>query len=185
MAVETPPRMDADAFLAWAVARGDAARHELAGGEVVAMPPERAGHARMKFALARALEDAVARTGRPCEVFTDGMAVRIDSANVFVPDGSLRCGPRLSDDTIDFSDPVVVAEVLSPSTQAQDTGGKLEAYFRLESLAHYLIVKTDPPAVIHHAREAGGIRTTIRREGDLSLDPPGVALSLDAVFRRG
>jgi Uma2 family endonuclease len=74
---------------------------------------------------------------------------------------------------------------LSPSTRGRDSGAKLEDYFRLPSVRHYLIAKADTRSVIHHARdEAGTIATTILGGGRLRLDPPGIDLDLDRVFAR-
>ncbi|MCB1884550.1 MAG: Uma2 family endonuclease [Geminicoccaceae bacterium] len=177
------PKMTADAFLAWAMEQPPGRRHELDAGEVVAMAPERAAHARVKHRVARCLEDGIAGAGLPCEVFPDGMAVRIDDATVYEPDALVRCGEPLADDAVDLDDPVIVVEVLSPSTRARDSGAKLEGYFKLKTLRHYLIVKTDTRAVIHHAREDGGrIRTSIVTGGELRLDPPGVEVGLEAIF---
>lgn len=82
-----------------------------------------------------------------------------------------------------MSDATVVVELLSPSTRARDAGAKLEDYFRLASLHHYLLVKTDTRAVIHHARdEAGRITTSILRSGVIELDPPGLRVPLEALF---
>ena len=184
MSVPKPLRMTADEFLAWALEQPHG-RYELAAGEVIAMAPERAAHALVKLAAARALEDAVAAAGLPCQVFPDGMAVRIDDATVYEPDASLRCGPKLPEDAVELADPMAVVEVLSPSTRAQDSGAKLEAYFRLASVRHYLIVNTATRAVIHHARgPEGAIATRIRAEGELRLDPPGIALSTADFFAR-
>jgi Uma2 family endonuclease len=73
------------------------------------------------------------------------------------------------------SDPVIVAEVLSLSTSARDVGAKLEGCFRLPSLRHYLIVRTEDVAVVHHERgEDGIILTRIVREGPILVGPPGI-----------
>ena len=58
-----------------------------------------------------------------------------------------------------------VVEVVSPSSRARDVGAKLEECFRLPSVRHYLIDKTDSRNVIHHYREdtAGEIKTCILR----------------------
>ena len=179
-----PLRMTADEFLAWATEQKG--RFELASGEVVAMAPELAAHALAKLAVARALGDAVREARLPCQVFPDGMAVRVDEATVYEPDASLRCGSRLDDDAVEFRDPVVVVEVLSPSTRARDAGAKLADYFRLSSVRHYLILRTDTRQAIHHARGADGVITTaILTEGELRLDPPGIAIALEAVFAQG
>jgi Uma2 family endonuclease len=174
--------MTADAFIDWAMAQ-PTGRYELVAGEVVAMSPERVGHARVKFAAARAMDRAVRDAGLPCEVFPDGVSVVIDDATVYEPDALLRCGEPLDRDVIRISDPVVVVEVLSPSTQAADLGGKLDGYFRLASVRHYLIVKTATRSVIHHRRDdAGDLRTAILTAGALALDPPGLRLDVEALF---
>ena len=184
MTLPRPLRMTADEFLAWATEQDG--RFELASGEVVAMAPERAAHNLVKFEICRALKDAMRDASLPCQVFPDGMAVRVDEATVYEPDASLRCGSRLEDDAVEFSDPVVVVEVLSPSTRARDAGAKLADYFRLPSVRHYLILRTDARSAIHHARgEDGVITTRILTKGGLHLDPPGIALALEAVFAEG
>lgn len=182
MTVLKPLRMSADEFLIWAM--DQSGRYELAEGEVVAMAPERAGHARTKNAALRSLERAIEVAQLNCEAFPDGMAVRIDDRTILEPDASVRCGGRLDADAIEFSDPVVVVEVLSPTTRAYDLGGKVEAYFRLASVRHYLIVKTDTRSVIHHSRVGDGtIVTRIVTEGILDLDPPGISIATNEIFR--
>lgn len=183
MTVPARRRMTADEFLAWAMAQPEGARYELVAGEVVAMAPERAAHGRAKLAAVDALRAAVARAGLTCEAFVDGMAVRIDDATVYEPDVLLRCGAPVADDCLEIGDPVVVVEVLSPSTGHKDTGGKLDDYFRLSSVRHYLIVKTSNRTLIHHRRDdAGELQTRILREGTLELQPPGLALNIAALF---
>ncbi|MGE0789030.1 MAG: Uma2 family endonuclease [Sandaracinaceae bacterium] len=54
--------------------------------------------------------------------------------------------------------PNVIVEVLSPSTRGRDAGAKLDDYFRLGSLVHYLRVKTENRTVIHHQRRDPGTR---------------------------
>src|SRR5512143_3853927 len=112
------------------------------------------------------------------------MAVEIDDGTVYEPDALIRRGERLDDDTVKITDPLIVVEVLSPSSQARDAGAKLADYARLPSLRHYLIVDIKTRAVIHHRiGEAAGIRTRILREGALDLDPPGIRIDLVAVFK--
>lgn len=177
-----PPRMTTDEFIAWAMEQ-PAGRYELAAGEVVAMAPERAAHNRAKSELFLRLRAANSGRGLSCEAFSDGMAVRVDNHTIYEPDVSVRCGRRLGDGAIGFSDPVIVAEVLSPSTRAQDSGAKIADCFRLPSLRQYLILRTDARAVIHHRRdEAGIIFSAELREGTLALDPPGRSLDVAALF---
>ncbi len=75
------------------------------------------------------------------------MAVALDEATTYEPDALVRCGPPLPDDAVTLTDPVIVVEVLSPSTRASDAGTKLDDYVRLHSLRHYLIVKAENRSV--------------------------------------
>jgi len=177
-----PSRFTADAFIAWA-AEQPRGRYELVGGQIVAMAPERAGHTRVKLAAVNALAASIRARNLPCEAIIDGISVRIDDLTVYEPDGLVRCGARTPNDAIEVSDPVVLVEVVSPSTRAIDSGAKLTDYFRLPSVQHYLVVNIDARAVTHHRRiEAGDIATRILRDGTLLLDPPGLAVEIADFF---
>jgi Uma2 family endonuclease len=183
MSLPAHRRMTADEFLDWAMAQPEGARYELVAGEVVAMAPERAVHGRAKVAVLDALRAAVAKAGLPCEAFVDGMAVRVDDTTVYEPDVLLRCGAPIPDDCIEVLDPVVVVEVLSPSSRQRDTGGKLDDYFRIPSVRHYLIVKTANRTVIHHRRDdAGELQSRILRDGTIEQQPPGMSLAVASLF---
>ena len=78
--------------------------------------------------------------------------------------------------------PVVVVEVLSPSTAADDHGVKLDGYFSLPSVEHYLIVDPDRRVMIHHKRGADAIETRILRDGVVRLEPPGLEAEVAAFF---
>ncbi len=177
MTVPAPARMTADEFIAWAMQQPETEHYELAAGEVVAMAPERLVHTRTKFLIARRLAEAIEAASLPCETLPGGASVQIDQTTIYEPDVLARCGPPLPDDTVQLSDPIILVEVRSPSTEYRDAGAKLEGYFGLPSVRHYLIVKTENRSVIHHARDtAGAITTRIVRDGRLMLDPPGIEL---------
>jgi Uma2 family endonuclease len=176
--ISIPGRMTSDEFVAWAMEQPEGQRYELVNGEVVGMAPERRAHALTQFHIARRLAEAVERDGLECEVYPDGMAVKIDATTTDEPDALVRCGAVPPADAIRISDPVIVVEVLSPSTRAHDSGAKLIDYFRLPSVHHYLMVRTEDRAIIHHARSGDGtILTRIVREGPLCLDPPGLTVT--------
>jgi Uma2 family endonuclease len=77
---------------------------------------------------------------------------------------------------------VVVVEVLSLSAQSVDVGEKLADYFRVASIAHYLIVRTRRREVIHHRRVAEGFETRVVSLGVILLDPPGIGLDPASVY---
>jgi Uma2 family endonuclease len=177
--VSEPARklMTSDEFIAWAIEQGGG-RCELVAGEIVAMAPERAAHARVKAHIWRRLTEAIEAADLPCEAYPDGMAVEIDNETTYEPDALVRCGAPLPPDALKLHDPVIVVEVLSPSSRARDAGAKLADYFRLPSVRHYLIVRTEDRTVIHHARgDDGAIATRITRDSPIPLDPPGIVLA--------
>ncbi|MFO1142992.1 MAG: Uma2 family endonuclease [Amaricoccus sp.] len=183
-AMEQPRQTEftADEFIAWAMEQ-PSGRYELDDGQVVGTAPERVRHNLAKLNAAVALRDAVAASGLPCRVFTDGMAVEVDERTVYEPDAMLRCGPPLPGDAVKVPDPLVVVEVLSPSTKAIDSGRKLVGYFALPSVRHYLIVDIKAQAAIHHRRdEDGGIGVRVLSDGVLALEPPGLAIEVRDLF---
>ena len=79
--------------------------------------------------------------------------------------------------------PVIVVEVLSPSTRQIDASAKLAGYFKVPSARHYLIVDPEKQLVIHHARgERGLIGTRIIDSGTFELSPPGMTLNVARLF---
>jgi Uma2 family endonuclease len=174
-------QMTVDEFLSWA--EGREGRWELHDGVPVMMSPERAVHGRVKFSAAIGLRDAVLAAHLPCEVFTDGMAIRIDARATYEPDASVVCGPQAPPDAIEIDNPVIVVEVLSPNTAAIDHGRKLSGYFSLVSVQHYLILDPDRRVVIHHKRGSGdAIETRVLTDGVARLDPPGFEVAVEALF---
>jgi len=173
--------MDVEAFLAWA--DGRQGRWELRDGRPVMMAPERAKHALTKASAYMALREGVQRAGLPCRVFPDGMTVRITARTAFEPDALVVCPPPADLNTMEIPNPVIVVEVLSPSTAADDHGIKLDGYFSLPSVAHYLILDADRRVMIHHRRgHAGAIETRVLREGVVVLDPPGFEAKVAEFF---
>ena len=170
-----------DEFLLWA--EGREGRWELFDGVPTMMSPERLAHTRVKKFAARALDDALAQARLPCEAVTEGLTIKVDAQTAFEPDASVVCGPPRSGDTIAVSDPVIIVEVLSPSTASIDHGLKLSGYFSLPSVEHYLLLDPDRRVVIHHKRGTGdAIETRVLTGGAVKLDPPGFEVAVDALF---
>ncbi len=170
-------KMIVDDFYAWAEKQDG--RWELFDGVPVAMAPERAIHARVKYLVAKALERAIAAAGAPCEVLLDGVAVRIDAHHSYQPDALINRGAPLPDDALEPSNPIVLIEVLSPSNAMKNLRDKLVGYFTVPSIMHYLIVDPDDRLVLHHAR---GHIPRIAHDGALRLDPPGIEIAVLDLF---
>jgi len=172
----------ADEFIAWALEQ-PTGRFELDNGTVVSTAPERAHYATAKGNAFVALRHSIGARGLACQAFPDGMSVRIDDRTVYEPDAIVRCGPQLPGDAIEANDPVIIVEVVSPSSRGVDRGVKLASYFLLPSVRHYLIVDTDKRVIIHnHRGEEGRIEVRILHDGSLMLDPPGLSIEVQGVF---
>jgi Uma2 family endonuclease len=170
--------MTADEFIAWATQQPDTEHYELVSGVVVAMAPERALHGRIKATITHRLIAAIGAARLQCETYVDSMAVRVSADTVYEPDVMVRCGATLDNNAVEVTDPIIVVEVVSPSSARRDTGSKLADYFSIPSVRHYLIVMLENPAIIHHRRDdVGQIATTILRDGTVRLDPPGLVLA--------
>lgn len=180
---DRPIRFDDRAeFRAWA--ERQPGRWEREDGRAVAMAPERLVHTRIKAQAWRALTEAIGRAGLPCEAFADGATVEVDERTDFEPDALVTCGPRDGDRSTAVAAPVVVVEVLSPSTGYRDISVKLDGYFRVPSVHHYLLLSTDGQRVVHHRRDAeGGIATRIHAGGVIELVPPGLTLAVAELYR--
>jgi Uma2 family endonuclease len=111
------------------------------------------------------------------------MTVRIDDSTAHEPDALVYCGAELPASALEVTNPIIVVEVLSPSSRRIDASLKLAGYFRVPSIVHYLIVDPDQPLIIHHARgKDDTILTHIVREGAITLNPPGLDLALADVY---
>ncbi|MDX2203158.1 MAG: Uma2 family endonuclease [Hyphomicrobiaceae bacterium] len=171
-------------YLAWAEAQPEKVRAELINGHIVPMASEKAIHNRLKSYCYVALAQAFKATGQAGEVMADGMTVPIDTYTAYEPDVVLYLGAPIADARLTVPDPVVVVEVLSPTSRHTDRSAKLAGYFTLPSVMHYLIVDPDTRSLTHHRRqEDGAITATTHTAGMLRLDPPGLAVDLADVLR--
>jgi Uma2 family endonuclease len=168
-------------FRDWA--EGQPRRYERVYGEVVQMPAERAIHAFLKTRIWELFRDALREGGLPGRAIPDGMTAEVGPDTDYEPDAMISGGAAIDDDDFAVSDPVVVVDVLSPSTKRVDLVGKLADYFRVPTIQHYLVVRSDAREVVHHRRAEGGfIETRVVGEGTLRLDPPGIAVDVAAIF---
>ena len=176
-------KMTVEEFVAWLGTLEGPDRYELDAGERVAMAPGNVQHVRAIGRVYIGLTAAIGRLGLPCEAFLDGPGVIADEMTYYIPDVSVNCGERVPDDAGYLSNPVIVVEVLSPSTKRLDKHAKLRGYFRVSSIQHYVVIDIAERVVFHHRRAEGGlILTAILREGDLALDPPGLTISASDMF---
>ena len=176
-----PQRLSREEFRRWA--EGQKGRYELLAGEPVAMSPERIEHVRLKNRIWATLDRAIRDAALSCEALGDGVTIEIDDDTDYEPDAVVNCGTWLSGDAVAAPNPVIVVEVLSSAIQAIDLSEKLADYFRVPSIQHYLIVRAKRREVIHHRRAGEEIATRVINLGSIELDPPGIVIGLDDIYR--
>lgn len=175
-------KMTSDQFIEWAASR-DTGRFELVAGELLKMSPERSIHNLVKFAAANELKRAAKAANVICVVYTDGMGVRIDNHTVREPDAALQLGGGVGKDDLLLDQPIIVVEVMSPSSAKADTLDKLAEYASVASIMHYILVDADQQVIVHHARQSENeFYTEIRRDGEIKVDPPGLFISVAAML---
>jgi Uma2 family endonuclease len=176
MSSEAEKLMSLDEFLAWE--REQPERHEFDGFVIIAMAGGSLDHSTIASNLDRALSARLRGTG--CRAFR-GDAKVIANGTVRYPDLSVTCSPVTGgDDTV--PEPVLVVEVLSPSTEHVDRGRKKLDYFATESIRQYAIVEQDERLVDLYTRtDAGWVNDVITGETVLHLSSVGIELSFDAI----
>jgi Uma2 family endonuclease len=174
--------MNVAEFLGWTEARPDD-RYELVDGAVVAMTRDTVRHNRAKASAWRALDDAVRKAGLDCVVLVDGVGIAISDHTVRTPDVLVHCGAEPDPDAMLIESPLIVVEVVSRSSEHDNTDAKLVEYFSVPSVHHYLIIFSEKRVVVHHQRNRQGtLDTRIVSEGEIALNPPGMSVSVAALL---
>jgi Uma2 family endonuclease len=169
LAVRRDPGMGVAEYQEWVAERPDEERWELIDGEPMLMAPPSERHQLIVANLLRHLASVARdRGGRAIP----GIAALSDAMDTCapIPDVMIRCGPMLRDSYA--RDPVLVAEVLSPSTMSRDRDRKTDFYRSIASLQVFLIVYQDEPRIEAWRREAGGGWTKQARGPGETIDLP-------------
>lgn len=161
-------------------------KHEYLRGEVFAMAGGSAEHSRLAIVIAHLL--SVALQGRPCRIFSSDLRVRVEATDFdSYPDLSIVCGaPEFCKaDAYALINPLVLVEVLSPSTEGYDRGQKAAHYRRIPSLRAYLLVgQTERRLELQVRQGDGGWALFEAGPGErLRIPPLDIELDVDAVYR--
>ena len=120
---------------------GSQQKHEYLRGEVWAMAGGTAAHALIATNFTGVLRNAL--QGKPCAPYNSDLRIRISETDrTTYPDAVVVCGKRemAADDPNALTNPTVIVEVLSESTEASDRGEKFAHYRQLNSLKEYVLV---------------------------------------------
>lgn len=176
LSAPTEPR----AFIEWENRRR--ARYQLVDGEVRAMAGGSRAHDLVAVNLVAALRAALRRAG--CDVHGSNLKVVSPVGMVTYPDLFVRCG-ALADEATECADPVVIIEVLSPSTRGEDLVRKRWGYQAIPSLAHLVYVDATQVKVEVATRGSDGTWHSqfLADRGDtLRLEAISAELPLAAIY---
>jgi Uma2 family endonuclease len=162
-------------------------KHEYLRGTLFAMAGASRWHNLIVTNVAREL--SLQLKGKPCEVYPSDMRVRIQDTDLYTyPDIVVVCGtPRFEDTVRDtLLNPIVIIEVLSPSTEGHDRGAKFAHYRRIESLRQYVLITPDAPRIEWYTRQEESrlwyLQETEGLETEMSLESITCQLQLAEVF---
>jgi Uma2 family endonuclease len=182
MNVALPRSLNVDQYLAWAE-RQEQGRYELIDGVVIMQQSQTWGHAKVKTRVFSALERAIETRNLSYFAAPDGMTVRVADRTAFEPDALVAPLPEPEATSLEIPDPIIVVEVLPPSTARIDVTTKLRGYFEVASVQHYLILDPEGRTVTHYKRGSSNvIETRVLMEGIIALDPPGIEIHAGDLF---
>jgi Uma2 family endonuclease len=162
-------------------------KHEFYRGEVFAMAGASPRHnvivGNVSFKLFQQLE------GKPCRPYGSDQRIRVEEADLSTyPDVSVICGKMEVSpaDRHAATNPTVIFEVTSPSTEAYDRGPKFELYQQSPTLRHYVIVEQASAKVTSYERDDDGTwryKLLVGLEPTIELSSIGCRLALADVYR--
>jgi Uma2 family endonuclease len=157
-------------------------RYEYFDGEVFAMTGGSLPHADIALNIASFLRESL--RGR-CKVRNSDARVGMTEAGPFTyPDVSVSCDDRDRTAQQFIRYPCLIVEVISPSTEAYDRGGKFALYRRLDSLQEYVLVGSETKTVEVFRRGENGTWSFIPYgEGDeIELSSVGLTIPISAIY---
>ena len=163
-------------------------RSEYVAGEVMAMAGASREHNRITINIGTSL--LTQARGGPCEPFTTDLRVKGRTTGAFLfPDVVVGCGPlEFEDASLDILlNPVVLMEVLSPTTESNDRGWKFAHYRQMATLTDYVMLSQYQPLVEHYTRNSDNqwVLTELRGlEAVLRLLSIGCELPLAVIYER-
>lgn len=163
-------------------------RFEYFDGEIFSMTAGKVAHSGIAGNIIREIGNLL--KDRPCQVFGGGVPLKTARAYPFrLPDVSVICGEPIIEDFQGIEmlvNPLLICEVLSPSTASYDREEKFLVYQAIESFQEYLLVEQDRPHVTRYVRQTDGqwLRADIiGLESAVRLETLGLELQLSEIYR--
>lgn len=162
-------------------------RHEYVDGNVYARLGESKNHARiagnMVWLLSLHLDES------KYESFISTVKVKVSPNQYYYPDVVVECkASEVADDEYLIFHPILLVEVLSPSTKRTDKVEKFNAYQQIVGLREYIIVAQDQMRVeVYRHEKAGDVwqgQVFTEAEQEVTLQSVGLTVNLATIYRR-
>lgn len=162
-------------------------KHEYVNGRIVAMAGGTPAHAYITANVIGALSRALGDSGN-CRAFSPDLRIQVDKKHTYYADVSVICGqPAYVPGTTDVvTNPVLVVEVISPSTESRDRGEKLRQYRQLPSVRHILVIAQNAIDVEHYIRLDDGawrLETLTSLTNQIHLSALNCVITLTAIYK--
>jgi Uma2 family endonuclease len=162
-------------------------KSEYVNGEILAMAGASLEHNRINRNIGQSLANQL--ENKPCESFTNNLRVKVNPTRYAYPDAVVACGEMdFEDSGLDtLLNPVVIIEVLSPTTEVDDRGWKFAHWRRAGTMMDYVLIAQDRPSIEHYTRFGQDLWTLREAEGlaaILRLPSIGCELPLSQIYAR-
>ena len=186
MSAQPQSHVTPEAYLAFE--RDSDTRHEYYAGIIVAMAGGTARHNRIAGSAYVSLYNQL--RGRDCNVYPSDMRVKAMYTNMYsYPDVTVTCGDEQFEDSREDSllNPVVIIEVLSPSTEKVDRGKKFQSYRTIPSLREYILIAQDEYHIerfVRYGENTWLLSEAIGQDTFIELSAIQCVLRLEEVYER-
>lgn len=178
-------RMSVAEYLAFE--RANEGKHDYVDGEVFAMTGASQTH---NLICSYTIAALINKLGdKPCQVYPSDMRLKVSATRYSYPDISVVSGePEFLDDTFDtLLNPILLIEVLSPSTENYDRTDKFRQYRKLDSLQEYLLIAQNLAHIESYARQPDNTWSLTDVDGldaQVTLVSLGIALLLADIYKK-
>ncbi len=160
-------------------------RYEFFNGEVFNMSGAQPNHNIICVNIAREISTFLKKSG--CQTFSSDQRVKVKESSPYLyPDLSVACQPEFEkiNSLLTLINPILIIEVLSPSTAEYDKRAKFIQYQSIESLQYYILIDSEETAVLYYQKSESGWLPTFLSEADdkLLIDSMNIILTLEEIY---
>ncbi len=160
-------------------------KHEYLNGEIYGMAGGTPQHAAITMAVGSALVSAL--RGGPCRAYSSDLRIRVlETGLATYPDITVVCGDLQTDpeSSSTITNPTLIVEVLSDSTEEYDRGKKFEHYRQIPSLQDYILISQNKRHVeVHHRTTNGWSAKTFSAKDTIDLPSIQSQLSVEQIYQ--